>query len=188
MIYWNILEMIMLVCTFCYCMIDLVLIAKNDNAASEGMDLIQYLMIVAMFFRWTDILKFLRFNAKFSNLIMLVGSVISDIKYFLIMVIIMTINIFICLYIIICHGFTSISLTKYEVFKQTYSLLLGNYSDVHSGFGSDDFTEYESARGVTMFVIFVIASLLLQVFFLLQVTMLNLLISIIGDTYGRISA
>jgi hypothetical protein len=38
-------------------------------------------MAISMFLRWVNILKFLRFNSKFSNLIMMIGNVISDLKY-----------------------------------------------------------------------------------------------------------
>ena len=42
-----------------------------------------------------------------------------------------------------CTGFDSIQPTRYIVFKQTYNLLLGDFSDVLKGVGSDDFTEYD---------------------------------------------
>lgn len=40
----------------------------------------RYLMIVSMFTKWTDLTKYLRFNSKFSNLIVLVKEVIKDIR------------------------------------------------------------------------------------------------------------
>jgi hypothetical protein len=71
--------------------------------------------------------------------------------------------------------------SKYTVLKKTYSALLGNYDSTLSGFGLDPFPTYTSLSGVVTFIIFVFASLLLQV------TMLNLLISIMGGTYNRIT-
>jgi len=40
-------------------------------------------MIISMFFRWINILKYLRFNTKLSNLIMIITNVIKDLMYLL---------------------------------------------------------------------------------------------------------
>ena len=82
-------------------------------------------------------------------------------RYFLIILFIMVFNIFICFYLVSFHGFTSVSVTRYMVFKETFNLMLGNFSDLQMGFGSDEFTEYDTFQGVLMFCIFIISTLIL---------------------------
>ena len=72
--------MIMLGFTMAYVSMDLSFLFKEGTENQDYLSAMQYLMVVAMFFRWFDILKYLRFNTKFANLLQLVTSILDYIK------------------------------------------------------------------------------------------------------------
>ena len=65
---WNYIEVVSIICSVLYSILDILLVnAVTEKANLLG--LIQGSAIMAMFLRWNNVLKYLRFNRKFSNLI-----------------------------------------------------------------------------------------------------------------------
>jgi len=98
------------------------------------------------------------------------------------MIFLFVLNLFLCQYIILVNGFDGFEVLRFDVLKQTFGIMFGAFSEISQGFGDDEFPGYNTARGFFVWLVFLFSALLINI------TLLNLLISIISDVYARISS
>lgn len=146
--------------------------------SNELQNLMQASSVISVFCRFTNVLKYLRFNSKLSNMLVMVKEVVYEIRYFFVMIFLFVLNLFLCQYIILVNGFEGYEVLRYDVLKQTFGIMFGAFSEISQGFGDDSFPGYNSARGFWVWLVFLFSALLINV------TLLNLLISIISDVYA----
>ena len=79
------------------------------------------------------------------------------------MIFLFVLNLFVCQYIILVNGFTGYEITRYDVMKQTFGIMIGSFSEISQGFGDDDFPGYDSPRGFFVWIIFMFSAILINV-------------------------
>ena len=132
------------------------------------------LQVVTALLLWYKLLKFLRINKNFAYLIRMIAMVVSDMSPFLV--------VFTVLLIAFADAFFSESTTTCEVDSEEerclpdfFSAVVHSYTTALGEF--DTFPDWS----ITAWALFLICTIFNLI------VMLNLLIAIIGDTYGRVS-
>jgi len=160
------------------------------------MNIYSVLVLVTMFLVNINMLKYFRVSEKFSGLFRLIGNVINDMKYFLTIFGLFVVNFIWFFYIYQARGFkeyhtpnshTYITYSWFSIIRYVVLLSLGDFSDFikaesHGSIDSDKNslpdTMNENTKSYFLFIFFFFAAIFLQV------VMLNLLISIIGESYS----
>ena len=72
-------------------------------------------------------------------------------------------NLFCCIFIVEVYGFSGFKATRWRVLKETWGIVMGNSPGEIMGFDGPDGFEYESIRGVFLFLMYVFAGVVLNV-------------------------
>jgi len=162
---WNWCDLCLIPLIFAGCIVDIYQISLQYSELNE--EVVIYSITFLLF--WFRVLSFSRAFEGTGFMIRLVIQVILDMKYFLFMIILFTLAFS-------SAGFmlqTSFDVSPWNNFTLFYRLMLGDYTQYDA-----DFT------GIQNYVLIWILMILFTL--LLSVIMLNLLISIIGETFNRV--
>ena len=169
-------------------------------------------MIFSLFFYWTVATKYIRVFDKFSFLIQLISTVLYDIKEFLAFMGLCLFNFFLVFYLYQLHGYKIHNYPqmgdkqnmkfpvkyhdKYTILRWMYLMIIGDHQDFIKGNGwgdTDANQDYlldsfeESNGGITLKAVFMFILFVVMTVFL-NIVMLNLLISIIGNTFSNFNS
>jgi len=165
---WNIIDVIPLILVTTSVVITFI----NPENALNALIWQRYLNAISVFFLWIKLLYFCRIYRAFSSLINLMQGVITDIQTFLI-ILVLTMFAFAGTFYILSQNnepedrFVT---SWFDALKMMFELAVGNFDS--SSFGK---------VGTTLVYVF----FMLGAVFLL-IMMMNLLIAIIGDTFGQV--
>ena len=139
---------------------------------------------VAILLMWVKGLLWLRLFSTTSFYIRLISETMKDITYFMIILLIFLIMFANCLYILdLYRAKEAPDLLLVETYFEgwdTINTLFNQYLLALGEFGMDNFKE-GSPNLVIVISLFIVAT------FLTQITILNMLIAIMGDTFGKVT-
>ena len=164
--FWNYIDVLVILDVLSTTILDIIYIFWGESFPYS----IKILVSVTLLFLWARLLSYSKGIEGTGFLIRLVEQVILDMKFFLIF-------IFLTMLAFTSAGFvlqsTSNNESQFSVFNLIYRLMLGDFTNF------DQYIQEQESYmplwiGMILFTIF------------LSIIMLNLLISIIGDTYGKV--
>ena len=165
--FWNLVDVLVFLGVLSTTILDILYIFWEESSPYS----IKIIISMTLLFLWARLLSYAKGFEGTGFLIRLVEQVIGDMKFFLIF-------IFLIMFAFASAGFvlqTSSTESQFSVFNLIYRLMLGDFTNF------DEYIQYQESYiplwiGMILFTIF------------LSIIMLNLLISIIGETYNKVVA
>ena len=162
--FWNFIDILVLLGAFASLILDLIYIGETNDVFA-----LKIITAITFLFLWMRILSYSRGFKGTGFLVRLVKQTIVDMRYFLLVIFLL----------LLAFGSAAFMLqnefshSPFYVFNLVYRLILGDYTNYDS---FDD----EMEKPVILWIGMIIFSVLLSII------MLNLLISIIGATFGKV--
>jgi len=158
---WNVLDMIQLLMTVAFI---ITRFADDDNELARSW--MSTVIILAGYFRWVS---YLRVFKPIRNFMQIFGTAVKDMFSFMVIIALIVIGFSI---VFVAFGIGNVSATEWGPYG---AYLYNAYISFYGAIGDPDYGSYDLSQKMLIAVIA----------FLLNVILLNLLISILGESYGN---